>query len=250
MFAAEQGRAQTLSDNLLIQFKLPASLSAATFDTEGTISCLFTELITPTVFLGMEGLTINIWFLSRGNKVVFRKGRLKGDRREKDPIHALLLSSLEKIWTDRTVRCEDHTFDELDNEYPLSIEVQGEGVGKPPLDTPFKPFYDAVIDPIVDILGPQDDDLVIVPDGALCFTPWAAVIESIRIRTVPSLTSYQLILRVPEGHHKKTGAFGRKSVLKPVEETRTRLTLCSRGSRNDCIDSHHKTPIRETGNKI
>ena len=209
LFAAEQGRAQTLSDNLLIQFKLPASLSAATFDTEGTVSRFFTELITPTVFLGIEGLTINIWFLSRGNEVVFRKGRLTGDRRETDPMHALLLSSLEKIRTDRTVRCEDRTFNDLDNEYPLSIEVQGEGLGKPPLpplDTLLKPFYDAVIDPIVDILGPQDDDLVIVPDGSLCFTPWAAVIESIRIRTVPSLTCYQLILSVPEGHHKKTGA--------------------------------------------
>ena len=87
--------------------------------------------------------------------------------------------------------------------------MQGEGVGKPPsppLDNPFKPFYDAVIDPILDMLEPQDDELVIVPDGALCFTPWSAVIESIRIRTVPSLTSYQLILSVPEGHHKKKGA--------------------------------------------
>ena len=56
------------------------------------------------------------------------------------------------------------------------------------------------------MLGPQDDELIIVPDGALCFTPWAAVIESIRIRTVPSLTSYQLTLSVPEEHHKKTAA--------------------------------------------
>ena len=54
-----------------------------------------------------------------------------------------------------------------------------------------------LLSPIVDLLGSQDDELVIVPDGALCFTPWAAVIESIRIRTVPSLTSYQLILSVP-----------------------------------------------------
>ena len=58
----------------------------------------------------------------------------------------------------------------------------------------------------IEILGPQDDEFVIVPDGALCFAPRAAVIESIRIRTVPSLTSYQLILSVPEGYHKKTGA--------------------------------------------
>ena len=36
--------------------------------------------------------------------------------------------------------------------------------------------------------------------------PWAAVIEWIRIRIVPSLTSYQLILSVPESRQKKTGA--------------------------------------------
>ncbi|KAK2552294.1 hypothetical protein P5673_026606, partial [Acropora cervicornis] len=93
LFAAEQGRAQTLSDNLLIQFKLPASLSPATFDTEGTISRLSKEIITSTIFLAIEGLTINTWFLSRENKVVFRQGRLEGDRREEDPIHALLQSS-------------------------------------------------------------------------------------------------------------------------------------------------------------
>ena len=99
--------------------------------------------------------------------------------------------------------------DDLDNECSFSIEVRGEGVGKPPLpplDDPFKPFYDAVIDPILDMLEPQDDEMVIVSDGALCLTPWAAVIESIRIRIVPSLTSYQLILSAPEGHHKKKGA--------------------------------------------
>ena len=206
LFAAEQGRAQTLSDNLLIQFKLPESLTAATFDTERTISRLSREIITPIIFLGIERLTINIWFLSRRNKVVFRQGKLEGDRTEEDPIHTLLQSSLEKIGAEDTVRCEDRT---LDNDCPFSIEAWGKGVGKPtlmPLDNPFKPFYDAIIDPIIDMLGPQDDELVIVPDGALCLTPWAAVIESIRIRAVPSLTSYQLILSVPEGHHKRRGA--------------------------------------------
>ena len=207
--AAEQGRAQTLSDNLLIQFKLPASLSTASSDTEGTISRLSAEIITPTIFLGIDGPTINIWFLRRKNKVVFRQGRLEGDRTEKDPIHALVQSSLVKIGTEDPVRCEDRTFDELDNEQSFSLEAQAEEVGKrssPPLDNPFRPFYDAIIDPIADMLGPQDDELVIVPDGALCLTPWAAVIESIRIRTLPSLTSYQLILSAPEGHHRRKGA--------------------------------------------
>ncbi|XP_044167575.1 LOW QUALITY PROTEIN: tetratricopeptide repeat protein 28-like, partial [Acropora millepora] len=209
LFGAEQGRAQTLSDNLLIQYKLDASLSRATIDTKETISRLLTKISSPTLFLATTNFTTNIWFLRKGKKVRFRQGRLEGDKTEKDPLLALLKSSLEKIGAEDTKRCEDRTFDEIDNDSSFSIKVQGEGVGKPPLpplDNPFKPFYDAVIDPILDMLEPQDNELVIVPDGALCLTPWSAVFESIRIRIVPSLTSYQLILSVPEGHHKKKGA--------------------------------------------
>ena len=58
---------------------------------------------------------------------------------------------------------------------------------------PFKPFYDAVIGPIVDLLEPQDDELVFVPDGALCLTPWASIVQSIGPRNVPSVTNHQLI---------------------------------------------------------
>ena len=207
LFAAERGRAQTLTDNLLIQYKLPESLLAATVDFKEILPRLFTELSSPTLFLAIEGLEINIWLLRRGKKVTFRKGRLEGDRTDNYPARALLQSCLEKIGTDVRVRCEDRTFDELTRDCSFSREVREE-VNKPfqSLDNPFRPFYDAVIGPIVDMLGPQDAEMVIVPDGALCFTPWAAVIESIRIRTVPSLTSYQLILNVPEGHHKKLGA--------------------------------------------
>ena len=203
LFAAEQGRAQTLSDNLLNQYKLDASLSSATVETKETIFRLFTKLSSPTLFLAIEGFTTNLWFLRKGKKVVFRKGRLEGDRTEKDPLLALLQSSLEKIGAQDAKRCEDRTFDELDNKCSFSIEVRAEGFGKPP---PFKPLYDAVIAPITDMLEPQDDELVIVYDGALCFTPWAAVIKSIRIRVVPSLTSYQLILSLPEGYHNTKGA--------------------------------------------
>ncbi|XP_044180420.1 tetratricopeptide repeat protein 28-like, partial [Acropora millepora] len=184
LFSAEQGRAQTLSDNLLIQYKLDASLSPATIDTKETISHLLTKISSPTLFIATIDFTTNIWFLRKGKKVRFRNGRLEGDKTEKDPLLALLKSSLEKVGAEDTKRCEDRTFD---------------------VDDPFKPFYDAVIDPILDMLEPQDDELVIVPDGALCLTPWSAVFESIRIRIVPSLTSYQLILSVPEGHHKKKG---------------------------------------------
>ena len=252
LFAAEQRRAQALSDNLLIQYKLPASKSATSIDTKEKISCLFTEVSISTVFLATEELTINVWFLSRGKKVIFRKRRLEGDRTEKDPIHALLQSSLEKIGPEDTVRCEDRTFDELDDKCPFSTEVRAEGAGELPLlplDNPFRPFYEAVIDPIVDMLGPQNDELVTVPDGALCFTPWAAVIELIRIRIVPSIRSYKLILSVSEGHHKKRGALlVGNPCLSQLKKPEPDLP-CSRGSRNDCNNSQHQTSNRETGNK-
>ena len=209
LFSAEQGRAQTLSDKLFSQYNLPSSLSAATIDTKETILRLLRELSTPIIFLGIEGPTINIWFLRRGKKIVFRKGRLEYGRKDQDPIRVLLEIATEIMEAKARMKWEDRTFGELEKEYPSVREVRSGKVGNLsllPSDNPFQPFYDAVIDPIIDLLGPQDDELVIVSDGALCLTPWAAVIQSIRIRTAPSLTSYQLISSLPEDHHKKIGA--------------------------------------------
>ncbi|XP_044167776.1 tetratricopeptide repeat protein 28-like [Acropora millepora] len=209
LFAADQARAQTLYDNLLTKYGLASPSSCATFDSKETTIRLFTELSPQMIFLGIEGLTINIWFLRRGQKVAFRQGMLDADMKENDPIRTLLQAALSKIKAEVEGRCEDRTFDELDYECKFSIEFEvREEVKKPckSSDNPFRPFYDAVIGPIVDLLGSQLDELVIVSEGALCFTPWAAILESIRIRTVPSLTIYQLISSVPEGYHKKTGA--------------------------------------------
>ena len=207
LFAADQGRAQTLYDNLLLQYGLTSPLSCATFDYKETTIRLFTELSSQMIFLGLEGLRVSIWFLSRGQKVAFRQGMLEADITDKDPIRALLQGALKKIGAEVKVRSKDRTFGELDNECPSSREVC-EQMEKScqSSDNPFRPFYDAVIGPIVDLLGSQFDELVIVSDGALCLTPWAAIVESTRIRTVPSLTIYKLISSVPEGHHKRTGA--------------------------------------------
>ena len=207
LFAADQGRAQTLYDNLLIQYGLVSPLSCATFDYKETTIGLFTEHSSQIVFFALEGLRINIWFLSREQKVAFRQAMLEADITDNDPIRVLLQGALRKIGAEVKVRCEDRTFDEVDNECPSRRggceEVEKLGQSS---DNPFRPFYDAVIGPIVDLLGSQYDELVIVSDGALCLTPWAAIVESVRIRTVPSLISCQLISSVPEGHHKKTGA--------------------------------------------
>ena len=52
----------------------------------------------------------------------------------------------------------------------------------------------------------QGDQLIVVPDGPLCLAPYSALGESIRIRTVPSLTSLQLIAGAPDDLHSKSGA--------------------------------------------
>lgn len=75
LFAAEL--AQTLSDNLLVQYELaPRPSSAAEFASKKTISLFLTERSRPVIFLAIQGLTINIWLLRREKKTAFRQGRL------------------------------------------------------------------------------------------------------------------------------------------------------------------------------
>ena len=88
LFAADQGRAQTLYDDLLIQYGLASPLSCATFDSKERIIRLFTELSSQSIFLALDGLRINIWFLRRGQKVAFRQGMLEADITQNNLIHA------------------------------------------------------------------------------------------------------------------------------------------------------------------
>ena len=50
------------------------------------------------------------------------------------------------------------------------------------------------------------DELILVPDGALSKAPWAALSETLRIRTVPSLRSLKVITDSPIEYHSKSGA--------------------------------------------
>ena len=91
LFAAEEGLAQTLSDNLFIEYELDRGPSStAKFDSKKTISLVLTELSRPIIFLAIEGLTISIiLFAEEGRKIAFRQWRLGGERTEKHPIRVL-----------------------------------------------------------------------------------------------------------------------------------------------------------------
>ena len=123
--AAEQGRAQTLSDNLLIQYKIapPSSVATDSIDSKETIIGILSKQSTKMIFLAIEKLKINIWFLSSGRNVEFRHTELQGDGRGTDLIGALVGSVLETINPGDRVICEDRSLDELTTDCPSSTDV-------------------------------------------------------------------------------------------------------------------------------
>ena len=62
--------------------------TATLIDLKETRSRLFKKLSSPTLSLAVDGFTINIWFLRREKKVIFRKGRLECNRTEEEPVRA------------------------------------------------------------------------------------------------------------------------------------------------------------------
>ena len=202
--AAEQGRAQAFIDALKIRFGLtPTSL--APLEPKEAISFISRELSTQTVFLALQRDTINVWVLGKGSEVVFRQLKIEGGSADEDLVTLLLESALKKIGAGVRVICEDRSLDELSGDSPSKREANEEVI-EPSHCTvdSLRPLYDAVIGPIANLL--QGDDLVIVPDGPLWMAPWAALSESMRIRTVPSLTSLKMIADVDEDYYSKSGA--------------------------------------------
>jgi len=103
------------------------------------------------------------------------------------------------------VRCEDRSLVELRDEPSRNREAVEKSVQSPPhVVNSLRPLYDVIIGPIEDLL--QGDQLVVVPDGPFCLAPYSALCESIRIRSVPSLTALKLIAGSPKDYHSKRGA--------------------------------------------
>jgi len=202
--AAEQGRAQALSDGLKIQYgcTIPPSASLESKETTYYIS---NELAIRTVFIALQGNTINFWLLGKGNKVAFRRTKIESRTADKDAVTDLLETVLKNIDAGVGVRCENCSLGELSYDSQSAKDSNEELVESSHCTIrSLQPLYDAIVGPIVDLL--QDDELIIVPDGPLCLAPLCGLSESIRIRTVPSLTSLKLITDCPEDYHCKSGA--------------------------------------------
>ncbi|CAH3194374.1 unnamed protein product [Porites evermanni] len=205
LYAAEQGRAQALLDALQIKYGF-ASFPRSN-KSEEEVTNPSRKISTLTAFLAIKNETINIWVLGKESNAVFRQAKLTSESVHEDSSAVLLEAVLKNIGAGVDVRCENRSLDKVsDNQQNPAPSTRGDDRILQPSYTNtdwLQPLYDVVIGPIEDLLN--CDELIVVPDGALSLAPWAALSESLRIRTVPSLSILKLITDCSADHHAKDG---------------------------------------------
>ena len=203
LYAAEQGRAQALQDALEMKYGFP-SFPHRCNKPEEEVTNISRKTSTLTDFLAIQNETINLWVLGKESNAVFRQAKLTMENVHEDSFAALLEASLKKIDAGVDVRCENRSLDKVSDN--LAPKTRGDDrileTSRRKTDW-LQPLYDVVIGPIEDLLN--CDELIVVPDGALSLAPWAALSESLRIRTVPSLAILKLITDSSADHHTKDG---------------------------------------------
>ncbi|CAH3185739.1 unnamed protein product [Porites lobata] len=204
LYAAERGRAGALLDALKIKYGL-TSLSPISNETEEDFAYLLRNISFLTMFIALDKETISLWVLGKKTNAIFRQTVIKSGGAHEDPFGALLKASLKKIGAGRDVRCENRSLDVLSDKSTSS--TRGDDKTSIPSHENIdwlQPLHDIVFGPIEDLL--DGDELVVVPDGALCLAPWTALSETLRIRIIPSLTSLKVIRDSSSEYHSKTGA--------------------------------------------
>ena len=198
---AEEGRAQALMDLMKYQY-VSESQSFESLESKATTADILSEVPTQTLFVAVEGNTINLWLLM-GSEVHFEKKSI-------EDVSSLMKNAFKEIGVGVHVKCENRSQDDAEGDAPLNGESRQEV--EDCKANSLRVLFDTVFGPIAHLL--KGDELIIVPDGPLCLAPYAACVdeaskylcESTRIRILPSLTSLNLITSCPEGYHCKLGA--------------------------------------------
>ena len=193
--AAEQGRAQALVDSLKEHYG--ASALSSVVDLKESVSSIVHELPTETVFFAVQGNEVFVWMLNKSMDVQFRKTEIECGSA------AQLIENLHnEIDAEVDIRCENRSMDERSTAPMLKSTADGPQAQKS--DNCLQSLFEIIIGPVAEFI--QGEKLIVVPDGPFCLVPYSALSESIRIHTVPSLSTLQLIIQSPEDFHHKTGA--------------------------------------------
>ena len=204
LYAAERGRAQALLDALKVTYGL-TSLSPRSIESEEEVRNISRKIPVLTVFLTLQEKTANMWVLGKHDNPIFRQAEIENGPEHEDAFTFLLDFVLKYIGAGVGIRCENRSMDKMSDDQ-TSTTRDDDQTSEPLQETTdcLRPLYDAVLGPIEDLL--DGDELIVVPDGALSKAPWAALSETLRIRTVPSLTSLKVITDSPIEYHSKSGA--------------------------------------------
>ncbi|XP_073248502.1 tetratricopeptide repeat protein 28-like [Porites lutea] len=204
LYAAERGRAGALLDALKKKYGF-TSLSPISNETEEDFAYISRNTSVLTIFIALDEEAISLWVLGKKTNAIFRQAILKSGGAHEDPFNTLLKDSLNKIGAGRDVRCENRSLDLLRDKSTSSTN-KDDKISIPSHENIdwLQPLYDIVFCPIEDLL--DGDELVVVPDGALCLAPWTALSETLRIRIIPSLTSLKVIRDSSSEYYSKTGA--------------------------------------------
>ena len=200
----DQGRAQVLQDYMKQKYQME-------FPPPRTLEPDVAPLVsTQTIFISLVKETINIWLVSNGNDVQFRRKEAKHDYKfGNDPCPCCLKCLKKAAFKENEfaarVFCEDRSMDALRpdlleqdedschetsallsedrfrldvprEESPLDKETCHEMLKSPQSQrNSLRLLYDTVIGPIANEL--KGDELLIVPDGLLGLVPFAAFVD-------------------------------------------------------------------------
>ncbi|KAL9963808.1 hypothetical protein ACROYT_G027353, partial [Oculina patagonica] len=212
LFAAEQGRAQALQDLMNSKYSTQTTQKTEEMNYEA-FSCLPSN----TVFMAADEREIIFWIIQNGKNVQLRRRKI-GDNSSEDVAttvaESLIHNALANIGVRSGVKCEDRSLDRMSDE-DLSNKRCDETMSQPTHfedNNPLKALYDVIIAPISDLI--HGNELLFVPEGALCLAPYAAFVDSnsnylceaFKIRVIPSLSSLKLITDCSPDYHRKSGA--------------------------------------------
>ena len=166
-----------------------------------TLSAALELFSSQAVFVALKGNKIAFWVVRKDSKTSFRQNEIPNGGAD-----LLMETILKEIGVRDGVRCENRSLDPLRSDLSFRRNSISDKTVLPSSSTvnSLQPLYDILLGPIADLL--QGDELIVVPDGPFCLAPYSALSESIRIRTVPSLTAFNVIVGAPEDFHSKTGA--------------------------------------------
>ena len=213
LFAAEEGRPQALTDLMQSQFGIQVDKTVPRAK-EDDLN-VSKEIASCTVFHAFDKGTISLWVLSKGQPIHLRQKEIDHGLNDTTTFLKTFMQNVYKqVGVGSEVKCEDRSLDALrdydhaEDERFKEDSLKSTVLEEMSLDT----LSNIIIQPVNDLV--EGDEVIIVPDGPLWLTPYAALVDadskylcdSFRIRLIPSLTSLKLISNCPEGYHNRGSA--------------------------------------------